>query len=112
MHAADLLVMPSLVESFGIAAIEGLAAGLPVVVTNVVPVADVVLAYGGVVVPSGNAEALRDAMAATLARPDSGPGRDGARNLRSRFGPEVVAARLGSIYRRLVALHGAHKVPK
>jgi colanic acid/amylovoran biosynthesis glycosyltransferase len=112
MHATDLLVMPSLVESFGIAAIEGLAAGLPVVVTSVVPVADVVLAHGGVVVPSGNPQALRYAMAAMLARPASGPDRDGARNLRSRFGPEVVAAHWDSIYRRLAALRGEQKAPR
>jgi L-malate glycosyltransferase len=102
MHAADVLVVPSIVESFGIAALEGVAAGLPVVVTDVVPVADVVLAHGGAVVPSRDPQALCDAIAAMLARSTRGASEQGTRDLRSRFGPEAISKRWDSIYRRLV----------
>jgi glycosyltransferase involved in cell wall biosynthesis len=102
MHAADVLVLPSVVESFGIAALEGVAAGLPVVVTDVVPVADVILAHGGAIVPSRDPKALRDAIATAFARQALRPSEHDAPDLRSRFGPEAISIRWDSIYHRLV----------
>ncbi len=101
MHAADALVMPSLVETFGIAAVEGLAASLPVIVTDAFPVADLIAENGGIVVPTADADALRHAMAAILTdRPILGPHVSG--ELRARFGPDAIGARWDSVYRRVI----------
>jgi len=59
---ADVLVLPSRTENFGLAAAEGLAAGLPVIVTDAVGLAaDVARAYAGRVV-SSDANALAQAI--------------------------------------------------
>jgi glycosyltransferase involved in cell wall biosynthesis len=58
--AADLVCMPSRWEEpFGLAALEGMACGNPVVVTNVGVLSDLVGGPGsGLVVPAGDAQAL------------------------------------------------------
>jgi glycosyltransferase involved in cell wall biosynthesis len=63
LSAADALVMPSLVESFGQAAIEALACGTPVVSSNAGGLPEIVR-HGetGAVVPAGDADALRSAL--------------------------------------------------
>ena len=83
------------------AAVEGLAASLPVIVTDAFPVADLVAENGGVVVPRANAEALRHAMAAILTNPPI-VAPHVTRELRARFGPEAIGAQWDSIYRRVV----------
>lgn len=73
MKAADLLVVPSVrgadgaEEAFGRVAVEGLAAGLPVVVSALGGLPEVVGDAGCVVAP-GDAGALADAVAGLVAR--------------------------------------------
>jgi glycosyltransferase involved in cell wall biosynthesis len=67
--AADVLVVPSLLEAFGIPAIEGAACALPVVAAATGGLVDTVDATTGIVVPPGDAAALGDALAALLAEP-------------------------------------------
>lgn len=66
-RSADVFVFPSLIETFGIALVEAMAAGLPVITTDADGCRDVV--RGGrdaALVPAGDAEALAAAMARTL----------------------------------------------
>lgn len=65
---ADILVVPSRWEGFGLAAAEGMAAGLPVVASAVDGLVEVVGA-AGVLVPPGDVEALRAALVALLDDP-------------------------------------------
>jgi glycosyltransferase involved in cell wall biosynthesis len=58
LHAADIFVLPSQAENFGIAAVEALAAGLPVILSDQVGIHGAVTkAEAGLVVPR-SAEAL------------------------------------------------------
>jgi glycosyltransferase involved in cell wall biosynthesis len=71
---ADLLVLPSRSESYGMAVVEGLAHGLPVVATSVggVPEALGRAPAGGLpglLVPAGDPRALADALSAWLDDP-------------------------------------------
>jgi glycosyltransferase involved in cell wall biosynthesis len=61
---ADVLVVPSLFEAWGLVVHEGLAFGLPVIATDQVAAADDLVNSGvnGYVVPAGSHEALAEAM--------------------------------------------------
>jgi glycosyltransferase involved in cell wall biosynthesis len=60
----DVLVLPSLYEPWGLVVHEGLAHGLPVIVTDQVGAGEALVEHGtnGFVVPTGSAEGLVDAM--------------------------------------------------
>ena len=57
LKAADVVVMSSHYEGFGLAAVEGMAAGKPVVASDVIGLGDVVKGYG-CVFPQGDESAL------------------------------------------------------
>jgi len=66
-HSSDLFVLPSLGECFGIATVEAMAAGLPVIASDVGGTADIIEAgRNGFLVPSNNVEALGQAISAIL----------------------------------------------
>ena len=98
MAEADLFVLPSRVETFGMTLAEALAAGLPVVASDVGIAGEVVDEGTGVLVPPGDAAAL----AAGIDRALDGlggfdPGR-GAAVVRSRYGPDAVAEAWDDVY--------------
>ena len=98
MHRADVLVVPSHVETFGITAIEGLAAGLPVVTTSGVATSSTVAEFGGRIVPPGDPQELATALAWAVRQPwQPVP----AVELESRFGAGAVATTWESIYSAL-----------
>jgi hypothetical protein len=58
---ADVFVLPSLEEGFGLVVLEAMRAGLPVVITSAVGAKDFVTdGVEGWIVPPGNADALRE----------------------------------------------------
>lgn len=67
LQALDLYVQPSLFEGFGLAAVEAMAAGLPVVASRVGGLPEVIEdGQTGDLVPPGNSPALAEAMVALL----------------------------------------------
>jgi glycosyltransferase involved in cell wall biosynthesis len=69
--AADLFLMPSRAEAFGMMAIEAMACGIPVIVADGTALPDVVKAPEiGVSVPQGDPAALARAIGTLLADPD------------------------------------------
>jgi glycosyltransferase-like protein len=70
-HAADVFAFPSVKEGWGLVVLEALAAGLPVVATDI-PVFREYLASGesALLVPPDDDAALADALASVLTRPD------------------------------------------
>jgi glycosyltransferase involved in cell wall biosynthesis len=63
LNAADIFLMPSTAETFGMMAIEAMACGKPVIVFEGTALPDVVFApHGGIAVPQGDTEALLQAL--------------------------------------------------
>lgn len=67
---ADLFVLPSFFEGYGMALTEALAHGLPVCSTTAGAIPDTVAADAGVLVPPGDVPALRAALARLIDEPE------------------------------------------
>ena len=83
---ADVFVLATLQETYGMAVAEALARGLPVVSTTTGAIADLVGADAGLLVPPGNIEALAGALARVIG--DDGMRvrlAEGARRVRDRL---------------------------
>ncbi len=65
-HAADVFVLPSYYEGYGMALAEALSHGLPVVSTNAGAIPATVPADASILVPPGDAAALADALRRVL----------------------------------------------
>lgn len=71
MRAADVFLMPSIGETFGMMAVEATACGTPVVVFEGTALPDVVDApHAGLAVPQGDAEAFAAAITRLMTEPD------------------------------------------
>lgn len=104
-RAVDVVVVPSLYESFSMTALEAMASGTPVVVSSGCGIASYLSDLGrGWVVPPGDAAALAEALADRLSDPASAAeaGRRGRAMVRETFDPVGLARRRMSLYRSLL----------
>jgi glycosyltransferase involved in cell wall biosynthesis len=103
LNAADLFVLATLQETYGMAVAEALARGLPVVATDTGVVRTLVGSEAGIVVPPGNVDALAGALQGVLT--DSALRARfaaGARRVRERLpGWDVAAERMSSALLRM-----------
>lgn len=97
----DLFVLPSLYEGFGIAILEAMAAGRPVVATAVGGIPEVVV-HGetGLLVPPGDPVALADALHELLAHPERARalGAHGRERAREKFRIESIVRQHETLY--------------
>lgn len=101
---ADVFVLPSHSENFGIAVAEAMAAGLPVVVSDQVAIStDVASASAGLVVPC-DATAIADAIVLLLDSPEqrASMGQNGRRLAVERYSEDAVTRQLIGVYNQLV----------
>lgn len=102
LRRSGVFVLPSEAENLGIAAVEALDAGLPVVISREVDVAPHVEEYeAGVVVDERSPEAVSDGMLSVLENPGriEAMGRRGPKLVRERFSPNVIGPQLAELYR-------------
>ncbi|HZP19986.1 MAG TPA: glycosyltransferase family 4 protein [Bauldia sp.] len=102
---ARVVVMPSRAESMPYIVLETLAAGVPLIATNVGGIPEVFGEFKSELVPPGNAQMLAAAMQAKLARPDEA--RALAAALRERIKPvfstEAMARKIAAVYASVTA---------
>lgn len=85
-HQADLFVLPSRFEGYGMVVTEALARGLPVITTSGGALADTLPPAAGMTLPPGDARALRNALGRWLDDPDwRRQLRQGARHARTKL---------------------------
>lgn len=70
LQRSDVFLLPSATESFGLAALEALACGVPVVASRIGGLPEVVDAEAGVLVPVGNVAAMAEAVLQILGDPE------------------------------------------
>lgn len=107
--SADVFVLPSFTENFGIAAAEAMAAGLPCVLAQGVAIAAEAEAAGAAVVCPPDATALADALLQLWHDHDARimMATRALAHARACFAPEVMAERLLGLYADLRRRHGA-----
>ncbi len=105
LNAADLFVMPSRSEGLGIAALEAMAAGLPVLASKVGGLGDAVV-HGrtGMLVPPEDVSALTDALVTLLSDPAARKrlGAAGPDRIDEGFRPEQMVASYEALYREVL----------
>jgi glycosyltransferase involved in cell wall biosynthesis len=104
LNAADLLVLPSVGEAFGLVLVEAMACGLPVVACAAHgPAAIVADGKTGWLVPPDGVEALTDALVtATSDREERRARGERAYAESRRYGWPAIARRLASLYEELL----------
>ena len=97
----DIVAVPSVFEGFGLVAAEAMAAGLPVVGTNVGGLAEVIEdGKTGYLVPPGNSMAIADALVQLLSDPEMAVamGNRGQVRARQQFSMEQFGQTILSAY--------------
>lgn len=105
LSTADLLVLPSLTEGLPNAVLEAMAAGVPVVASQVGGVAELLGAGGGRMVPPGDPVRLEQAVAQFLADPSvrQHAGAIGRETAIKSFSTSVMRERTLSLFEQLLS---------
>lgn len=101
IHAADIFVLPSIAEPFGLALLEAMALGKPVIATNAGGPREIVVdGVTGLLVQPGNDEALSLAIQALTASPQTAIsfGIQGRMRFEERFTVSRMIETLAPIY--------------
>jgi glycosyltransferase involved in cell wall biosynthesis len=101
MQSCDFLVQPSLWETFGIAPIEALACGRPVVVSDIPGPRELIGPDMGLFVPPGDALSLAEAISVMLDNHEQYSRKILADYVADHFGYAVVGRLLDTTYRNL-----------
>lgn len=101
---AEAFVLPSYSENFGVAVLEAMASGCPVVVTPEVGLSDTVCESGSGLVVNGDPVALGGSIKNLLLNPDlmHKMGENGKKVVKERFTWEAIALRMESVYKDIL----------
>ena len=109
---ADVFVLPSYDENFGLAVAEAMSVGLPVIVADGVALAmDIEKAGAGLVVPSGSVEELASAIEKVLPDPDMRQqlGQQARKLVQEQFNWGIVTGKLVRLYEDILEGGSIHR---
>lgn len=109
-HDADVFVLPSLAESFGLVLVEAMSCGLPIVATRVGGIPEIVdEPDGGLLINPGSAEAIVEAIERFNEQPESlrAMGQYNAEKTREEFAWRRIAQTYENTYRAALGHAGA-----
>lgn len=104
LQGADIFVLPSFSENFGIAVAEALAHGLPVIITPDIQIApEISAANAGLIIP-GEEEAIANAIAQLLDNPEQRYqlSENGKKLVKQRYSWNAIASQLTQAYRTII----------
>lgn len=102
----DAFVLASRRETFGVVYIEAMAVGLPVIATRCGGPEDFVTEENGILIPVDDESALTDAMERMMLRREDYDSAAISADIRRKFAPETIAARLTEIYTAVLENRG------
>jgi glycosyltransferase involved in cell wall biosynthesis len=104
LAAADVFVLPSASENFGIAAAESLAAGVPTIVSEEVALSSDIRRYDAGVVVKRDVQQLAAAIDDLLSNTERAAGlaANGRRLAEERYSPEAVGRALHELYQKII----------
>ncbi len=105
MESADVFVLASRYETFGVVVIEALALGKPVIATRCGGPENIVREHDGLLVPAGDINALAEAMQQMRVDASRYPPDVIRASCASRYSEEAVVERLTRIYHQVVPPH-------
>ncbi len=104
LRAADLFLLPSASESFGVSALEAMACGVPVVATNVGGLPEVMRdGETGALVPVGDVDAMAKKALELLQPATWKAARAAAVRRAADFSAELIVPRYENLYQRMVS---------
>ncbi len=105
LACADVLLLPSESEAFGLVALEAMACGVPVVATAVGGVPELVPhGVAGFLAPLGDVDAMADGVVELLASPERWQAAsDAARDVAARYSTDRVVPRYEALYHRVLS---------
>lgn len=103
-YGSDLFVLPSYGENFGIAVLEAMACGLPVIITNRVGLFHDVKEYRAGIITNCDQKEIAEAMLELLDSENTGKamGENGRRLAKDKFTNDEVADRAVRVYREIL----------
>lgn len=102
LACADLFLLPSDNEAFGLVALEALACGVPVVASNVGGLPEFVVEPAGVLRPVGDVDGMAAAGLSLLEDERWAEASAAARDVAARFAADVVVPRYEAYYERIL----------
>jgi len=105
----DILVHPALMEGLGVAILQAMASGIPVIATPVGGIPEAVIdGVTGLLVPPRNSEALGTAVLRLLSSPDirMAMGQEGKRAVQERFSLDSMVEGTLKVYREVLTAKG------
>ena len=103
LESANVLVLPSDFETFGVVYIEAMACGVPVIATRNGGADDIVMKEDGFLVDKGNLKQLKDAMRDMYYEYNRFDRKKISERCIARFGEEAVSQKIVELYDKILA---------